>query len=138
MAAGSSAPELATSVVTVFTTLDSTGLGTVLGSAVFNLIIIVSVSGLFGVGPKGALLDKCEAAHRAAGGTKPLPSGLFLDWRPFVRDCTFYAIALFLCCVMAMSEVGDWEDTEVTGKPGFRWYEGLILVAFYGVYVLFR
>ena len=53
MAAGSSAPELATSLVTVFTTKDSTGLGTILGSAVFNLVMIICLSGLFGAGPNG-------------------------------------------------------------------------------------
>ena len=56
MAAGSSAPELATSLVTVFTSRNSTGLGTILGSAVFNLVMIVSMSGLFGNGPQGLSL----------------------------------------------------------------------------------
>ena len=60
MAAGSSAPELATSLVTVFTTKDATGLGTILGSAVFNLVMIVCVSGIFGNGPSGAAKEKAR------------------------------------------------------------------------------
>ena len=37
-AAGSSAPELFTSLLTVLTTQNSAGVGTILGSAVFNLV----------------------------------------------------------------------------------------------------
>jgi Ca2+/Na+ antiporter len=122
--------------VTVFTTQDSTGIGTILGSAVFNLVMIVSVSGLFGLGPKGLLREKCEAAYRASGATSTLPHGLFLDWRPFIRDCFFYTVSLILCCVFAMSDVGDWSNNEVDNRPGFRWYEGLILVLGYGVYLI--
>lgn len=44
MAAGGSAPELFTSLLTVITTQSSTGVGTILGSAVFNLVVIISLS----------------------------------------------------------------------------------------------
>ena len=63
MAAGSSAPELATSLVAVFTTRDATGLGTILGSAVFNLVAIICLSGIFGAGPyhklPAAIVGQC-------------------------------------------------------------------------------
>jgi hypothetical protein len=68
MAAGSSAPELATSLVTVFTSRSSTGLGTILGSAVFNLVMIVAMSGIFGNGPSVRVHRACETASAAAGG----------------------------------------------------------------------
>ena len=47
MAAGSSAPELFTSVIGVFITKSDIGLGTIVGSAVFNILFIVAICGLF-------------------------------------------------------------------------------------------
>ena len=47
MAAGSSAPELFTSIIGVFITKSDIGLGTIVGSAVFNILFIVAMCGLF-------------------------------------------------------------------------------------------
>uniref|UniRef100_UPI00358E42CC sodium/potassium/calcium exchanger 3-like n=1 Tax=Myxine glutinosa TaxID=7769 RepID=UPI00358E42CC len=47
MAAGSSAPELFTSVIGVFITKGDVGVGTIVGSAVFNVLCIIGVCGLF-------------------------------------------------------------------------------------------
>ncbi len=47
MAAGSSAPELFTSLLSVFFTTDDVGVGTIVGSAVFNILIIIGLSALF-------------------------------------------------------------------------------------------
>ncbi|VDQ06406.1 unnamed protein product [Trichobilharzia regenti] len=47
MAAGSSAPELATTLVGVFIAKDDIGLGAVVGSADFNIMLVISVSALF-------------------------------------------------------------------------------------------
>ena len=44
MAAGSSAPELFTAIVTVLITGGSEGLGAIVGSAVFNIMIIVGLT----------------------------------------------------------------------------------------------
>jgi Ca2+/Na+ antiporter len=145
MAAGSSAPELATSVVAVFTTKDGTGLGTILGSAVFNLVMIVCLSGAYGEGPTGQLKRDCETA---AG--KSLPDGLYLDWRPMGRDAIFYVVSLALCVVFAITPVGGgWDDPKcgtaeqtnkmtcgIDDKPGFLWWEGLLLCFGYYFYVL--
>ncbi|KAJ8317446.1 hypothetical protein KUTeg_005350 [Tegillarca granosa] len=46
MAAGSSAPELATAVIAVFIAKDDIGLGTVVGSAVYNVMFVISVCAL--------------------------------------------------------------------------------------------
>jgi Ca2+/Na+ antiporter len=46
MAAGSSAPELFTAIVTTLITGGSAGLGTIVGSAVFNIMVIVGVTAL--------------------------------------------------------------------------------------------
>eukprot|EP00105_Crassostrea_gigas_P043882 XP_019928030.1 PREDICTED: sodium/potassium/calcium exchanger 3 [Crassostrea gigas] len=46
MAAGSSAPELATAVIAVFIAEDDIGLGAVVGSAVYNVMFVISVCAL--------------------------------------------------------------------------------------------
>ena len=66
LAAGSSAPELFTSVGDAFGPENSIGMGTIVGSAMFNILVIVALS------------------SAVAGGT------LNIDWRPVVRDCGFY------------------------------------------------
>ena len=47
MAAGDSAPELFTSIIGVFITKSDIGLGTIVGSAAFNILFIVAICGLF-------------------------------------------------------------------------------------------
>ncbi|KAM9769980.1 sodium/potassium/calcium exchanger 3 [Menidia menidia] len=47
MAAGSSAPELFTSIIGVFITKGDVGVGTIVGSAVFNILCIIGVCGIF-------------------------------------------------------------------------------------------
>ena len=70
MAAGGSAPEFFTSVVGVFFARNAVGFGTIVGSAVFNILFVISMC---------ALLAK---------------SILALTWWPLFRDSIFYAIAL--------------------------------------------
>ncbi|KAI0223167.1 Sodium/potassium/calcium exchanger 3 [Lamellibrachia satsuma] len=69
MAAGSSAPELFTSVAGVAVQTD-VGVGTIVGSAVFNLLIIIALT--------AALAGQV----------------LHLDWRPLMRDSFFYALSI--------------------------------------------
>ncbi|KAI1240308.1 Sodium/potassium/calcium exchanger 3, partial [Lamprotornis superbus] len=59
MAAGSSAPELFTSVIGVFITKGDVGVGTIVGSAVFNILCIIGVCGLF-AGQVGAFNDPLQ------------------------------------------------------------------------------
>uniref|UniRef100_A0A8C9VI31 Solute carrier family 24 member 3 n=1 Tax=Scleropages formosus TaxID=113540 RepID=A0A8C9VI31_SCLFO len=47
MAAGSSAPELFTSIIGVFITKGDVGVGTIVGSAVFNILCIIGICGIF-------------------------------------------------------------------------------------------
>ena len=46
MAAGSSAPELMTSFMDTFVFKSNIGIGTIVGSAVFNLLVIIAVSAI--------------------------------------------------------------------------------------------
>eukprot|EP01004_Peranema_trichophorum_P002562 NODE_1610_length_1885_cov_252.028944_g1360_i0.p1 GENE.NODE_1610_length_1885_cov_252.028944_g1360_i0~~NODE_1610_length_1885_cov_252.028944_g1360_i0.p1 ORF type:complete len:561 (-),score=76.51 NODE_1610_length_1885_cov_252.028944_g1360_i0:148-1830(-) len=101
MAAGSSAPELFTSVAGVFFVKDivndNPGAGTIVGSAVFNIAIIIGASVI------------------CAGVT------LELDWWPLARDGTYYIIAVLLLIT----------SFSVTTPNQVDWWEGGILVLFY-------
>jgi len=70
MAAGSSAPELFTSHMGVFAVKNDVGVGTIVGSAVFNLCCIIGGTALF------------------------TPITLKIDWKPITRDTFFYAISI--------------------------------------------
>jgi len=86
MAAGSSAPELASSAMSLINsgTDNAIGVGTIVGSAVFNILVIIGTTVIF------------------AGQT------LELDWKPLARDCTFYAAAI--CGIVGTFHDGrvDW------------------------------
>uniref|UniRef100_A0A672SA55 Solute carrier family 24 member 4 n=1 Tax=Sinocyclocheilus grahami TaxID=75366 RepID=A0A672SA55_SINGR len=70
MAAGSSAPELFASVIGVFITHSDVGVGTIVGSAVFNILCIIGVCGIF------------------AGQV------VLLTWWPVFRDSFFYILSV--------------------------------------------
>jgi len=70
MAAGGSAPELFTSVIGVFIVVSDVGIGTIVGSAVFNVLFVIAA---------------CAFASKEA---------LSLTAYPLVRDTIFYSIAL--------------------------------------------
>lgn len=70
MAAGSSAPELFTSLMGIFAVKNDVGIGTIVGSAVFNLCCIIGGTALF------------------------TPITLAIDWKPITRDTFFYAISI--------------------------------------------
>jgi sodium/potassium/calcium exchanger 2 len=69
MAAGGSAPELFTSFVGTFTN-SAIGFGTIVGSAVFNVLFVIAMVALFS------------------------EEVLKLTWWPLFRDCTYYTFAL--------------------------------------------
>ena len=98
MAAGGSAPELATSLLGVFVTKSDVGIGTIVGSAVFNVLFVIGVCAI--VAPN-----------------------LTLTWWPLARDCTYYCISILVLTVVIL-------DQEVT------WYEAVILLGMYMIYVL--
>uniref|UniRef100_A0AAQ6A6T3 Sodium/calcium exchanger membrane region domain-containing protein n=1 Tax=Amphiprion ocellaris TaxID=80972 RepID=A0AAQ6A6T3_AMPOC len=70
MAAGSSAPELFTSLIGVFITKGDVGVGTIVGSAVFNILVIIGLSGIF------------------AGQT------VVLTWWSLFRDSSYYILSV--------------------------------------------
>eukprot|EP01084_Bolivina_argentea_P226759 382995_1 len=70
MAAGGSAPELFTSFFGTFVSKSSVGFGTIVGSAVFNVLFVIGCCAIFSSGD------------------------LVLTWYPFARDSLYYCISL--------------------------------------------
>ncbi|CAM9857685.1 unnamed protein product [Ascophyllum nodosum] len=98
LAAGSSAPELFTSLADAFGKANSTGTGTIVGSAMFNILVIVALS-----------------AAVAGRGGKSIP----IDWRPVSRDVIFYLLSIVLLSMVYLdSEVRWWEGLIMTLSYG--------------------
>lgn len=72
MAAGGSAPELFTSVIGVFVSHSNVGIGTIVGSAVFNILFVIGMCALF----SREILN--------------------LTWWPLFRDVSFYIMDLIM------------------------------------------
>ncbi|XP_026256487.2 sodium/potassium/calcium exchanger 3 [Urocitellus parryii] len=89
MAAGSSAPELFTSVIGVFITKGDVGVGTIVGSAVFNILCIIGVCGLF-AGQVVALSSWC-----------------------LLRDSIYYTLSVVALIVFIYDEKVSWWESLV-------------------------
>ena len=108
MAAGASSPEMFASLIGVMDG-SAVGAGTVVGSELFNMLVIVG------------------AVCLCAGGT-----GLMLDWRPLIREVGFFMGSLFLLIfVLYDEEVQLWEGILlVSGYGGY-----VVVCAQYGILV---
>ncbi|XP_072942606.1 sodium/potassium/calcium exchanger Nckx30C isoform X4 [Epargyreus clarus] len=89
MAAGGSAPELFTSIIGVFVSFDDVGIGTIVGSAVFNILFVIGACALFS------------------------RTTLSLTWWPLFRDCTFYSISLMVLIYCFRDNVIYWQEALV-------------------------
>uniref|UniRef100_A0A663DXE8 Solute carrier family 24 member 4 n=1 Tax=Aquila chrysaetos chrysaetos TaxID=223781 RepID=A0A663DXE8_AQUCH len=89
MAAGSSTPELFASVIGVFITHGDVGVGTIVGSAVFNILCIVGVCGMF------------------AGQVVCLT-----QWAVF-RDSVYYTISVIVLIVFIYDEKIEWYNVRM-------------------------
>ncbi|XP_052429240.1 sodium/potassium/calcium exchanger 3 [Carassius gibelio] len=87
MAAGSSAPELFTSVIGVFITKGDVGVGTIVGSAVFNILCIIGVCGIF----------TAQAVR--------------LSCWTLMRDSTYYTISVTTLIVFIYDEKVTWWES---------------------------
>uniref|UniRef100_A0AAQ4PTU3 Solute carrier family 24 member 3 n=1 Tax=Gasterosteus aculeatus aculeatus TaxID=481459 RepID=A0AAQ4PTU3_GASAC len=94
MAAGSSAPELFTSVIGVFITKGDVGVGTIVGSAVFNILCIIGVCGIFAV----------QTIH-------------LTRW-PLLRDSTYYTLSISALLVFIYDEKVVWQKKK--NPPSLR------------------
>ena len=79
MAAGGSAPELSTSVLGVFVAESDVGIGTIVGSAVFNVLFVIACCAF--VAPN-----------------------LRLSWWPLARDSVYYCISIFVLALLIVDK----------------------------------
>ncbi|XP_072218731.1 sodium/potassium/calcium exchanger 4 isoform X2 [Leuresthes tenuis] len=100
MAAGSSAPELFASVIGVFITHGDVGVGTIVGSAVFNILCIIGVCGIF------------------AGQV------VILTWWAVFRDSFYYTLSVIALIAFIYDEKIVWWESLVLVVM----YAGYILV----------
>jgi len=92
MAAGSSAPELITSVVSTFFMVSDAGVGTIIGSAIFNIFVIVGATG-----------------YIACKGGKVLD----IWWYPLSRDTGFYVVAITELAIVLSDEKVHWYEAVI-------------------------
>ncbi|XP_023672305.1 sodium/potassium/calcium exchanger 1 isoform X2 [Paramormyrops kingsleyae] len=87
MAAGGSAPELFTSLIGVFIAHSNVGIGTIVGSAVFNILFVIGMCALF----------SREILH--------------LTWWPLFRDVSFYIMDLILLIIFFLDSTIMWWES---------------------------
>ncbi|NXX84286.1 NCKX1 protein, partial [Urocolius indicus] len=87
MAAGGSAPELFTSLIGVFISHSNVGIGTIVGSAVFNILFVIGTCAIF----------SREILH--------------LTWWPLFRDISFYIVDLLMLILFFLDSVIDWWES---------------------------
>ncbi|XP_016143349.1 sodium/potassium/calcium exchanger 1-like isoform X2 [Sinocyclocheilus grahami] len=87
MAAGGSAPELFTSLIGVFISHSNVGIGTIVGSAVFNILFVIGMCALF----------SREMLH--------------LTWWPLFRDVSFYIIDLIMLIIFFLDNTIMWWES---------------------------
>ncbi|XP_059362547.1 sodium/potassium/calcium exchanger 1-like isoform X2 [Carassius carassius] len=87
MAAGGSAPELFTSLIGVFISHSNVGIGTIVGSAVFNILFVIGMCAVF----------SREMLH--------------LTWWPLFRDVSFYIIDLIMLIIFFLDNTIMWWES---------------------------
>mmetsp|Transcript_68234 Transcript_68234/g.163735 ORF Transcript_68234/g.163735 Transcript_68234/m.163735 type:complete len:754 (+) Transcript_68234:203-2464(+) len=89
MAAGGSAPEFFTSMIGAVVVESDIGIGTIVGSAVFNVLFVIGVCALVS------------------------PAPLELHWFPLARDTCFYIVDLIVLTVVFVDGVIQWTEALV-------------------------
>eukprot|EP00931_Biecheleriopsis_adriatica_P111419 TRINITY_DN8579_c0_g1_i1.p1 TRINITY_DN8579_c0_g1~~TRINITY_DN8579_c0_g1_i1.p1 ORF type:complete len:576 (-),score=109.25 TRINITY_DN8579_c0_g1_i1:81-1808(-) len=102
MAAGGSAPELFTSLIGATIAQNDVGFGTIVGSAVFNVLFVI---GLCGYVAKG---------------------NIDLTWWPLFRDCTYYIISLAVLASFTYNQLILWWEALIL----FILYLGYVSIMF--------
>ena len=106
MAAGGSTPELFTSFIGTFISHSQVGFGTIIGSAVFNILFVIGMCAVFS------------------------KTALKLTWWPFARDICYYIISLTMLSIFfgvsSPNRIELWEAAIL-----FSFYLGYVLLMFY-------
>lgn len=89
MAAGGSAPELFTSLLGVFVAESDVGFGTIVGSAVFNVLFVIGLCAIFA------------------------KQTLELTWWPLARDCSYYTFGLLVLVYCVYDNEITWYESAI-------------------------
>ncbi|XP_061174388.1 sodium/potassium/calcium exchanger 4-like [Saccostrea echinata] len=100
MAAGSSAPELCTAIIGVFITKGDVGVGTIVGSAVFNILCVIGLCGILA----GEVVT--------------------LSWWSFTRDAVYYSFSVLVLILVVQDGKVTWYESLLM----LIFYGGYILV----------
>ena len=109
MAMGGSAPEFFTALVATFIARNNVGFGTIVGSAVFNVLFVIGACALFS------------------------PGDLELTWWPLTRDSTVYAISILVLFIFFLDGLIEWWESLIL----LLMYVGYTIVMKYN-YPLYR
>ena len=100
----------------VFVAKGDVGIGTIVGSAVFNILVIIGLCAL--------LCDKVRFNEiRIFERFKNFVQPTQLSWWPLLRDSSYYLISIAILIVVMI-------DSEVF------WYEALVMLIFYIGYIM--
>lgn len=129
MAAGASSPELLCTLVSLFITHSSLGLGTIVGSEIFNLLIICAGS---------VYASKVHDAPHEKYGSRYL----VLDKVMVIREVMFYGLSIGMLYVALSTsgmivvqdeEYGDYETERII----VSFWKACLVFGLYVVYVIF-
>ena len=157
LAAASSAPEFFTSFADTFLVSSEGGagfgIGTIMGSAVFNILIICALSCIpakgstrrKSPGPEGRMINReiylqnysKEDWDSAQESEIITEGGLRLDWYPLARDSIFYLTSI----IVLVSTVATDSPQRIYEQPlvvsgCVMWYESLLYVVVYVGYIM--
>ena len=102
MAAGGSAPELFTSVMGVFVSKNDIGFGTIVGSAVFNVLFVIAMCAF-------------------------VVPNLKVTWWPLARDCISYCVGI----IALVGVVIDFEVHHYEALILLMFYAGYVTIMYY-------
>ncbi|XP_063223353.1 sodium/potassium/calcium exchanger 4-like [Bacillus rossius redtenbacheri] len=86
MAMATSMPEMFVNIIGTFLTESDLGVGTIVGSAVYNTLAVVGIAGMFA------------------------PMTLPLAWWPLTRDCLIYLVAIGLMTAVLWDSIVHWYE----------------------------
>lgn len=100
----------------VFVAKGDVGIGTIVGSAVFNILVIIGLCALL---CDKVRFNEIRISERFTNFVQPTQ----LSWWPLLRDSSYYLISIAILIVVMI-------DSEVF------WYEALIMLIFYIGYIM--
>ena len=123
MAAGASSPELLCTIISLFITHSSLGLGTIVGSEIFNQLIICA----------GSVYSSKVHSNDDENIAKYGERYLVLDKTMVIREVGFYALSIGLLWI-SLSEI-VWDEDDRVDRVNVSLWKAALLFGGYVLYV---